>query len=108
MAKPAAIELPGGDEQGPLSQIISRVATGGERLVISQNGKAQVAVVPVEDLDRLAQFERNRERAIEVTEALRAAAAENGTDTLSDEEIDAEIAAARRERREKGASTGGR
>jgi prevent-host-death family protein len=99
MAKPAAIEIPASDEQGPLSQVISRVAGGGERLVLSRNGNEQVAVVPVEDLDRLLEFERRQ--AAEDLAALRASAAATGADKLTDEEIDAEIAAVRRERRER-------
>ncbi|HEY2029184.1 MAG TPA: type II toxin-antitoxin system prevent-host-death family antitoxin [Myxococcales bacterium] len=99
MAKPAAIEIPVSENQGPLSQVISRVASGGERLVISRNGNEQVAVVPVEDLDRLVEFERRQ--AAEDLAALRASAAAAGTDKLTDEEIEAEIAAVRRERQER-------
>lgn len=99
MAKPAAIEIPADEPEGRISQAIRRVAKDGERLVISRNGNEQVAMVPVEDLDRLLEFERRQ--AAEDLAALRASAAATGADKLTDEDIEAEIAAVRRERRER-------
>src|SRR5262245_41944874 len=93
-------EIPASEVRSQISDVISRVAFGGERVVISRNGKAQVAVVPITDLDRLRlldeQREARRRRATQAVTALQEASARSGTSKLSDEEIDAEVAEARR------------
>jgi prevent-host-death family protein len=97
MAQMAPLEIPASEVRGQISQVISRVAFGGERIVISRNGNEKVAVVPMADLERLVEYDR--QRAAEGTAALQRESARNGTDKLTDEEIDAEIAAVRHARR---------
>jgi prevent-host-death family protein len=97
MAQTAPLEIPASEVRGQISQVISRVAFGGERIVISRNGNEKVAVVPMADLERLVEYDR--QRAAEATAALQRESARNGNDKLTDEEIDAEIAAARQARR---------
>jgi len=100
MADP--IEIPASEVREQISDILSRVAFGGERVIISRNGKPQVALVPIADLRRLEKLQAYAsKRALEDLEKVRASAAEAGLDKLTDEEIDAIIAEARREIREK-------
>jgi prevent-host-death family protein len=105
MTQPAPKEIPASEVRGQISEVISRVAYGGERVVISRNGKAQVAVVPITDLDRLKQMDEQREgrrrRAAQAVADIQEASARSGDSKLTDEEIDAEIAEARRARRQR-------
>lgn len=102
-------EIPASEVRSQISEIISRVAYGGERVVISRNGKAQVAVIPIADLDRLKQLDEQREarrrRAAQAVTDIQQASARSGTNKLTDDEIDAEIAEDRlaRRRSQKGA-----
>ena len=43
------IEIPASEVRERISDVLSRVAYGGERVIISRNGKAQVAVVGPRD-----------------------------------------------------------
>src|ERR1043165_10313324 len=101
MAQPT--EIPASEVRGQISEVISRVAYGGERVIISRNGKAQVAVIPIADLDRLQQLDEQREarrrRAVKAVADIQEASARSGASQLTDEEIDAEISEARRTRR---------
>ncbi|MCC6333979.1 MAG: type II toxin-antitoxin system Phd/YefM family antitoxin [Myxococcales bacterium] len=101
MSQPA--EIPASEVRSQISEVISRVAYGGERVVISRNGKAQVAVVPIADLDRLKKLDEQREvvarRGAEAIARMREHAVKTGLDKLTDEEIEAEIAEARKTRR---------
>src|SRR6185295_4073036 len=100
MADP--IEIPASEVREQISDILSRVAFGGERVIISRNGKPQVALIPIADLKRLEKLQAYmRQSAGEALERIRAQAAEAGLDKLTDEEIDQIIDEARRERREK-------
>jgi len=98
-----SFEIPASEVRAQISEVISRVAYGGERVVISRNGKPQVAVISIADLDRLKkldeQLEARRRRAAQALTAIREEAARSGLDKLTDEEIDAEISEARRARR---------
>jgi prevent-host-death family protein len=101
MAQPT--EIPASEVRGQISEVISRVAYGGERVVISRNGKAQVAVIPIADLDRLTQLDEQREarrrRAVQAVADIQEESARSGVSKLTDEDIDAEISEARRARR---------
>ncbi len=96
-------EIPASEVRGQISEVISRVAYGGERVVISRNGKAQVAVIPLADLGRLEQLDEQREarrrRAAQAVADIQAASDRSGASKLTEEEIDAEIAEARQARR---------
>lgn len=101
MAQPT--EIPASEVRGQISEVISRVAFGGERVVISRNGKAQAAVIPIADLDRLKQLDEQRDgrrrRAAQALADIQAASAKNGTDKLTDDDLNAEISEVRRSRR---------
>lgn len=100
MADP--IEIPASEVREQISDVLSRVAYGGERVIISRNGKPQVALVPIADLKRLEKLEAYaRKRFGEVVARIRQQAAEAGLDKLTDEEIDELVQEARRERLEK-------
>lgn len=100
MADP--IEIPASEVREQISDILSRVAFGGERVIVSRNGKPQVALVPIADLKRLQKLEAYvRKRGDELLERIHQQAKEAGLDKLTDEEIDEIIDEARRERREK-------
>jgi prevent-host-death family protein len=92
-------EIPASEVREQMSEVISRVAYGGERIVISRNGKAQVAVIPIADFDRLEQLDEQREarrrRAAQAVADIQAASAQGGASKLTDGEIDAEIAEVR-------------
>jgi len=99
MADP--IEIPASEVREQISDILSRVAFGRERVIISRNGKPQVALVPIADLKRLEKLEAWASKlALEALARVRAQAAEAGLDKLTDEEIEELIAEARREIRE--------
>jgi prevent-host-death family protein len=92
-------ELSTTDAREGFADLVGRVAYGKERVVITRNGKRQAAVIPVEDLERLQALDRDR--AMAAVRELQADSVRNGTDKLTVEEIDAEIRAARAERRAK-------
>ena len=95
-------EIPASEVRAQISEVISRVAFGGERVVISRNGKAQVAVIPIADLERLKQLDDQREvrrrRASQAVSATQAESKRLGLDSMTDESIDQEIAETRRVR----------
>ena len=93
--KPA--EISASEVRSRISEVISRVAFRGERLVISRNGNVRVAIVPIADLDRLKELDR--EQATKAVADLRASAAKSGTARLPDDDIATEIAETRAERR---------
>src|SRR3954470_21275975 len=88
MAQP--IEIPASEVRGQISEVISRVAYGGERVIISRNGKAQVAVIPIADLDRLKQLDEQREarrrRAAQAVADIQQESSHSGASKLTDEE----------------------
>lgn len=104
MAKP--IEIPASEVRERISDVISRVAYGQERVVISRNGKPQVALISIADFEWLKQQEERleplRQQALKAVEAIREDAARTGLDKMTDEEIDALIAETRRARRSRG------
>jgi prevent-host-death family protein len=104
MANP--IEIPASEVRERISDVINRVAYGRERVVISRNGKPQVALISIADFEWLKQQEAKaeplRQRAIEAVAAIQERAQRAGLDKLTDEEIDALIADTRRARRAKG------
>ena len=99
-------DIPATEAREQISEVISRVAYGGERVVISRNGKAQVAVVSILDLDRLKQFDElkdmDRRQAAAAIARMQEHATKTGLDKLTDEEIEAEISEARKVRRRAG------
>lgn len=101
MTQPA--EIPASEVRSQISEVISRVAYGGERVVISRNGKAQVAVIPIADLDRLKQLDEQRDARRRGTAnaiaQIQEHAAKAGLDKMTDEEIEVEISEARKARR---------
>lgn len=97
MAQASPQEISASDVRGQISEVISRVAFGGERLVISRNGSVRVAIVSMADLERLRELDR--QQAAAGVGALRAASTKKGTDKLSDDDIEAEISATRKGRR---------
>lgn len=103
MAQSTPTEIPASEVRGQISEVISRVAYGGERVVISRNGKAQVAVIPIADLDRLKQLDEQREarrrRAAQAVADIQGESSRSGASKLTDEEIDAEISEVRKARR---------
>lgn len=88
-------EIPTSELQAQWPEVTRRVALGGERLVISADC-ARVALVPISDVARLKELDRAQAKA--AVADLRAASAQSGSAGLSDEDIAAEIAAARRTR----------
>lgn len=97
MANREPTEISASEARGQISEVISRVAFGGERLVISRNGNVRVAIVPISDLDRLKELDRVQ--ATKAVADLRSSSAKSGAARLSDEEIESEITETRRTRR---------
>lgn len=95
MADTDPTEIPTTELQAQWPEMIRRVALGGERLVIRRDD-ARVAMVPITDLARLKELDRAQAKA--AVADLRAASAQSGSAGLSDEDIAAEIATARRTR----------
>jgi prevent-host-death family protein len=96
MSQREPAEISASEVRGQISEVISRVAFGGERVVISRNGNVRVAIVPISDLDRLKELDRNQ--ATKAVADLRASAAKSDVARLSNEDIEAEISEARRKR----------
>jgi prevent-host-death family protein len=69
-----------------LSDVLNRVAYGRERIVVSSHGKPKAAVISVEDLKLLEEFEEAREAAM-LSEAIA-----SETDFYSVAEVEAELA----------------
>lgn len=91
------MEISASEARGQISEVISRVAFGGERLVISRNGNVRVAIVPMSDLERLSELDQ--ELARRTVAELRASSAKKGVDKLPNSRISAEVVAVRRTRR---------
>lgn len=68
------------EAKAKLSEIVGRVAHGGERYVIERRGKPMAAIVPVEDLERLDGEPARRPKGI--------LGLVGGWSALTDEEID--------------------
>ena len=64
-----------------LSDLVDRVATGKERIIITRAGKELVALVPVEDLELMEATEERLD--IEDARAARREAEEKGTISLA-------------------------
>ncbi len=95
----ALTELPAAEVPG-ITRIFRRVARDGERVVVSE-GSERVAIVSERDLERLKKLDLElddvRRRALKSLEAVQERSALNGNSEMTDEEINAEIAAARAE-----------
>jgi len=95
------IEIPASEVRERISDVISRVAYGGERVIISRNGNPQVALISIADLERLKQHDERLERiqkeALEALAASQAEAKRTGLDKMSDEEINRIVKEVRRE-----------
>ena len=85
------------EAQETFTELVGRVAKGKERVVITRNGKREAVVVPVEDLDRLEAIERDR--GLAAARRIQEESVKRGLDKLMPDEIDAEIQAARSERK---------
>ncbi len=85
------------------AEVVARVL-GGERVVVPSD-KGQLVVLGASDYDRLKSLEEQdseaRVRMMQLIRGIQEESARNGVSELSDEEVEAEIAAARRERRER-------
>ena len=97
MAATPQTEIPATDARDQMSEVIGRVAFGHERIVITRNGKPQVAVIPLGDLGRLKELDK--QQASGAVARMRAKAAASKADRLTDEDVEAEIKAARKSRR---------
>lgn len=75
------------------------LATDGE-LVVTNNGTPSMLVIDITDRDflKLSDYLR-RQEALDILHQVQTASVRNGTDGMAMEEIDAEIAAYRNERR---------
>jgi PHD/YefM family antitoxin component YafN of YafNO toxin-antitoxin module len=94
------------DSPAGLADAVERAARSKERVVVLREGQEIAAVVPVEDLARLEDADRAedarrdaRVRGLDALRRLQADAVARGLDKMTSEEIDAEIKAARDERR---------
>jgi prevent-host-death family protein len=87
------------DAREGFAELLGRVAYGKERVVITKNGKRQAAVIPVEDLDRLEALEKAK--GLSALRRLQEGAVKRKLDKMSPEEVEAEIQAARAERRKR-------
>ena len=93
-----------------LSELVNRAAFGDERVVLTRHGKEMAVLISMADLEKLeasAKPSAGRKKTLTVEEktqklsrgraALRALSASGNT--VSDDEIDAEVSAARKARR---------
>lgn len=76
-----------------LSQIMRRATKRGERFIVDRHGEPQIVIMGIED------FLENIAPEAEVLADIRAASKKAGTDKITMREIDAEIAAYRREKK---------
>lgn len=81
--------------QTQFNQIMDRVIDHNERVVVERNGEPAVVIISLSDFVRTVAHPRDW------LQQSWQSAKEKGVDSLTMEEIDAEIAAARRERRER-------
>jgi prevent-host-death family protein len=102
MSQPTRTEIPASEVRGQISDVISRVAFGRERVIVSRNGKPQAAIIPIADLDLLEALDRQREarhrRASRAVTMIQEAAVRSGVSELTDDEVDEEIGEVRRAR----------
>jgi len=70
------------------SEVVNRAAFGRERVVLTRRGKALAAIIPIEHLQWMEEFEDRQD--IEEARAALAEAREHGG-TVSLEEIEAEL-----------------
>lgn len=95
-----SVEAPEG-----LAEAVERAAQGRERIVVTRGGQEVAVVVPVDDLAKLEELEARREAARrrlgEVIGRIQAESVARGLDKITDDEIEAEIRAVRKERRER-------
>ncbi|HYV07853.1 MAG TPA: type II toxin-antitoxin system Phd/YefM family antitoxin [Blastocatellia bacterium] len=76
-----------------LGQIMRRAKKGRERFIVDRRGEPQIVIMGIED------FLENVAPETEVLADIRAASKKAGTDKITTREIDAEIAAYRREKK---------
>jgi prevent-host-death family protein len=55
--------VPIGQVKRDLSELVNRVAYGGERIVLTSRGRPKAALVSIADYDRLAESEADRKEA---------------------------------------------
>jgi prevent-host-death family protein len=101
-----------------LSELVNRAAFGQERVILTRHGKELAVLISIADLERLLALEQRKparpapghtkslkDRAGVVTKgraalkALQKGAVARGANKLTDEDVDAEIGAARKARR---------
>lgn len=90
-------EIAASDTREHISEVISRVAYGHERVIVTRNGKPQAAIVSIQDLEQLKLLDRKAATA--AVARMRTKAASVGAAQLSDQEIEAEVAESRKTRR---------
>jgi len=76
-----------------------KLSDNGE-LVVTNNGKPSMLVIDIENKDFVKMLDYiRRQEAIDILHKIQMSSVRNGTDNISMEEIDAEIAAYRKEKR---------
>ena len=79
-----------------LARGASAICSGRESVVVTNNGRPQNVIINISDLDFDDAVDIAREaRAASALARMRRASVSEGLDTLSEEEIDAEVAAVR-------------
>ncbi len=97
------VEIAKGEAGAQLAEVAREAAERDEAVVISNDGNAQAAVIPLSELARLDEPKRVeelagvRERALKAIAGVRAWAARTGANKLTDEEIDEAVQAVRRD-----------
>ena len=77
-----------------------RKLTASKELIITKNGTPTMLVIDITNKDFIKTIEYlRRQEALDILSQVQQASTRNGTDTLSMEEIDAEIGAYRQEKR---------
>ena len=77
------------DVSRAIDQIVKRVSKQETRVVVVKDGKPLVAIISVQDLAQLKQFERQREQDFSIIDDMQAAFKD-----VPEEELEAEIAKA--------------
>ena len=81
------------------SQVLNQVFRGEKRVLVEKSGIPVAAIVSAEDLERLKQFEAQREERWKVVEEIRAKNRDKDPDEV-ERDVANELAAMRREARE--------
>src|SRR5437879_583811 len=86
-------QLTASEARTQVSELLRRVEYGGERVIITRNGRPAAAVVSLGDLERLRVIARAQ--AADSIGRLRASARARGLDRMSEADIAREVTAAR-------------